>query len=55
MQKIARDVERDASNLAALKREGWSGAVVWKCELAQTPRVQKRLGRFLSSSALNEL
>ena len=33
-RKIARNVERDAKNLAALTDMGWNVQVVWECKLA---------------------
>ena len=31
--KIARNIERDKSNVASLKQAGWNVLVVWECEL----------------------
>lgn len=33
-RKIARNVERDAANAAALSGKGWRVELVWECELA---------------------
>ena len=32
--KIARNVERDKRNLAALHEQGWESWIIWECELA---------------------
>lgn len=32
-RKIARNVERDTRNLAALGERGWVSRVIWECEL----------------------
>lgn len=32
-RKIARNVERDTRNLAALGERGWESRVIWECEL----------------------
>lgn len=32
-RKIARNVERDKRNLAALGEQGWESRVIWECEL----------------------
>ena len=31
--KLARNVERDSSNLAALNASGWTVFVAWECEI----------------------
>ena len=43
--KLARNVERDAETLAALKALGWRTLVIWECEAE--PAVAARLRRFL--------
>jgi len=45
--KIARNRDRDAIHLKALKAEGWLAAVVWECELKKPTCVAQRLARFL--------
>ena len=44
-RKIARNVERDAANAAALSAMGWRVELVWECELAaSTADLIARLG-----------
>jgi DNA mismatch endonuclease (patch repair protein) len=45
--KFLRNRQRDADNLASLKRLGWRAAVVWECELSDLDSVLKRLKAFL--------
>jgi DNA mismatch endonuclease Vsr len=45
--KLARTVERDAGNLAALEALGWSVLVLWECEVTR-PDLESRLRSFLS-------
>ena len=47
-EKFARNVARDAEQAAALKRAGWRVLVVWQCETADEPTLEKRLTHFLS-------
>lgn len=46
--KLARNVERDASALAALTGAGWEVLVMWECETKDRASLQKRLCDFLS-------
>jgi DNA mismatch endonuclease (patch repair protein) len=46
-KKISRNRTRDATNMAALRDNGWRTAVIWECELKQPERVKKRLAGFL--------
>jgi DNA mismatch endonuclease (patch repair protein) len=45
--KIAANRGRDARSLRALRKCGWSVAVVWACEMGNLARMQLRLVRFL--------
>lgn len=45
--KIARNIERDKSNMAALKQAGWNVLVVWECELKKKS-AQSRLEKLVS-------
>lgn len=45
--KIARNKERDATHLAALKELGWRSLIIWECELKEPEKVQRRLSQFL--------
>lgn len=42
-EKFAKNVERDARQIAALEQAGWKVMVVWECELKETPRLAARL------------
>jgi DNA mismatch endonuclease Vsr len=46
--KLARNVERDARNLAALRDAGWSVLVLWECEVKDETALAARLRAFLS-------
>ena len=46
--KIARNVERDAENLAELNALGWQAMTVWECELRESPEeLRGRIAQFL--------
>ena len=45
--KLARNVERDAEHVRALKAVGWRTLVIWDCETTPAPRLASRLRRFL--------
>ena len=47
--KIQRNRRRDASSVRALRRAGWSVAVVWECRLRESERLRVRLRRFLET------
>jgi DNA mismatch endonuclease, patch repair protein len=54
--KLARNRERDAAALTALKSQGWSVFTVWECELAKDPKAAaQRLARFLGPVAKSPL
>jgi DNA mismatch endonuclease Vsr len=45
--KLARNVVRDAENLAALQAAGWSVLVLWECEVRDQVSTAARLRSFL--------
>ena len=45
--KLARNVERDASQLVRLKATGWRALVIWECQLGDKIRLSGRIKRFL--------
>ena len=45
--KIAANRARDGRKAAALRREGWSVACVWECQLRKPAALERRLARFL--------
>ncbi|MCZ8150089.1 MAG: very short patch repair endonuclease [Roseomonas sp.] len=47
--KIERNRRRDAAQVRALRRQGWSVAVVWECQIRDTARLARRLARFLEA------
>ena len=49
--KLARNRERDKSNLRALRRLGWRVLVVWECETSNPVTLARRLARFLGGPA----
>ena len=46
--KLARNQERDQENLARLHSLGWNECVIWECETAQLPSLERRLQEFLA-------
>lgn len=54
MNKISRNVERDAENLRQLEEMGWKVIVVWECELKKEKREEtlNSLVRELKSSIM---
>ena len=49
--KLARNVERDATTLAALREAGWEPLVVWECETRDEDALRERLQAFLARTA----
>jgi DNA mismatch endonuclease (patch repair protein) len=45
--KIARNRERDAQNVAALRALGWQVLAVWQCETKDSRALLQQLGDFL--------
>jgi DNA mismatch endonuclease (patch repair protein) len=45
--KIVANRDRDARNLADLRRAGWRCLVIWQCELKKIERAERKLIRFL--------
>lgn len=45
--KLEGNQARDAANLKALKKAGWTTLVVWECETKDQERLTRRLRRFL--------
>ena len=55
VDKINRNKERDAKNLAALQSMGWSYLVIWECEIDKrnSEIISRRLTSFLGSTKVN--
>ena len=50
--KLARNVQRDAENAAALEAMGWGVLVVWGCEVERSPAaVRDRVREFMEADA----
>jgi len=47
--KLARNVERDRVNGAALRRLGWKMLVVWECQTSNIAEVSARIVNFLDA------
>ena len=45
--KFARNVERDAEHVAALRDMGWTSLIVWECEMEDPGVVRSRVEEFL--------
>jgi DNA mismatch endonuclease Vsr len=48
--KLTGNRARDARNVAALRRAGWSVAVVWECQTRNAAALEARLSRFLATA-----
>lgn len=46
-EKLTGNKRRDARNVRALRRAGWSVLVVWECQTRQPERLARRVTRFL--------
>lgn len=44
---------RDGRVKAALRRQGWSVATVWECQINNVARLEKRLRRFIEAGGRN--
>ena len=49
--KIARNMERDKSNRAELRRNGWRVQTVWECEILNFMKLERTIEAFLSGKA----
>ena len=45
--KLARNVARDAAQVAAVRKSGWRALVIWECQTKDAARLTARLKRFL--------
>lgn len=60
MNKISRNVERDADNISKLSEMGWNVIVVWECELKKDKRentlssIIKNIEKHISQLCINE-
>jgi DNA mismatch endonuclease (patch repair protein) len=55
LPKLARNVQRDRQNRAALAEMGWDVLVVWECETRSPAHLRRVIDRFLTSSATRPL
>lgn len=49
LPKLTANAERDARNVRALRRLGWSVLTIWECQLGDTARLANRIRRFLDA------
>jgi DNA mismatch endonuclease (patch repair protein) len=49
LPKLARNRERDAASIAALRAGGWDVLVIWECEIRDMAALTSRLQVFLGS------
>lgn len=49
LAKLEGNRRRDGRVKAALRRDGWSVATVWECQLAAPDRLARRLRRFMEA------
>ncbi len=47
--KLEHNRRRDEASVARLRELGWGVLVVWECEISNSRRLSKRLGKFLES------
>jgi DNA mismatch endonuclease (patch repair protein) len=47
-KKLGRNIARDATQLAAIKKRGWRALVVWECEIKNKRRLAAKIKRFLA-------
>lgn len=47
--KIEKNKKRDTSNVAKLRRLGWSVMIVWQCQLKNLPAVEHKICNFLDT------
>lgn len=47
-EKLARNVRRDKTHAAALRRLGWRVLVVWECEALHITKARRKIERFLA-------
>lgn len=45
--KVARNRQRDTTNMARLKAEGWRSLIIWECELKDKDQLAQSLIAFL--------
>lgn len=50
--KLARNVERDAEVVRALKSDGWKVRVIWECETKDEIKLRRRVRAFLGERAV---
>jgi DNA mismatch endonuclease, patch repair protein len=51
--KLARNVARDAGQLAAIRKRGWRALVIWECQVKNERWLSTKLGRFLGRRQRN--
>lgn len=49
LPKLTANAERDARNLRALRRLGWSVMTIWECQARDTARLARRIRRHLDA------
>lgn len=49
LPKLTANAERDARNLRALRRLGWSVMTIWECQARDTARLASRIRRHLDA------
>jgi DNA mismatch endonuclease (patch repair protein) len=47
--KLTANAERDARNVRALRRLGWSVMTIWECQLGDIAKLASRIRRFLNA------
>jgi DNA mismatch endonuclease (patch repair protein) len=49
LPKLTANAERDARNVRALRRLGWSVLTIWECQLGDTAKLASRIRRFFDA------
>jgi len=49
MPKLARNKQRDRTNLAELRDMGWQALVIWECQVKDMSYLRERIIEFLEN------
>lgn len=49
LPKLTANAERDARNVRALRRLGWSVLTIWECQLGDIAKLTNKIRRFLDA------
>jgi len=52
--KLERNVERDAVNIASLRKLGWRVLLIWDCETRDRKKLERRIAHFLGPRGIHK-